>query len=52
MMYRNFGGGYSVPSHSYKKGGQALTCSPIRPTLMRGGQRWNNTFTKGGVING
>ena len=50
MMYRNFGGGYTVPSHSYKKGGKALTLFPIR--LPKGGQRWNNTLTKGGVING
>lgn len=43
MMYRNFFGGYSVPSYSYKKGGKALTLFPIR--LPKGGQRWNKEVT-------
>ena len=51
MMYRNFGGGHSVPSHSYKKGGKALTSLFPYTRLPKGGLRWNN-ISKGGVMNG
>lgn len=43
------GGGYEQYP-LFQKGGQALTCSPIRLSV-RGGLRCNNTLI-GGVING
>ena len=42
---KNFGGGYSVSSHS-EKGGKALRLvSFSRPNLKRGGLRWNKEVT-------
>lgn len=46
---RFIGGGTTL--HDIQKGGQgSITCSPKR--LPKGGQRWDNTSDKGGVING
>ena len=46
---RKIGGGTTL--HSIQKGGKALKfLFPLR--LPKGGQRWDNTSDKGGVING
>lgn len=46
---RKIGGGYYSPRHTERRQG-ALILFPLR--LPKGGQRWDNTSDKGGVIYG
>lgn len=53
---RKIGGGYCICStspHYMERGNGSLISVPSeRPTLMRGGLRWNDTSEIGGVIYG